>query len=166
MEHPFVRHTVLMECLEYFFHEDMVTWTKKRNCSVCKISQNTSMKTWIYKPPEIIIFHLKRFEYKDQLKRKINTYVNFPLKNLDLSAFISPFHVKHQKYDLYAVVNHSGDMDDGHYTAYCKHPKTKQWNAFNDTRCYIISEATVQTSSAYLLFYTSQLFCMPRKTSS
>jgi ubiquitin C-terminal hydrolase len=28
-------------------------------------------------------------------------------------------------YDLYAVANHFGDLDEGHYTAYCFNPVFK-----------------------------------------
>ncbi|KAM4678283.1 ubiquitin carboxyl-terminal hydrolase 50 isoform 2-T2 [Discoglossus pictus] len=156
----------LQECLECFFQQVMLTWSDKIFCTFCKIKQDTSVKVRICKPPKIIIFHLKRFEYEGQLKRKLKTNITFPLKNLDLSPFFSPFNLKHPKYNLYAVVNHFGDMDEGHYTAYCKNAGTKQWNAFDDARIYNITEAMVQSSSAYILFYTSQAFSVPRKTSS
>ncbi|MEE6503183.1 hypothetical protein FKM82_004763 [Ascaphus truei] len=156
----------LQECLECFFQKVTLPWTDKIYCSCCTTKQNTSVKVSICKPPKIIIFHLKRFEYQGQIKRKLKTNVTFPVKNLDLSSFISPIKGKHPKYNLYAVLNHFGELDHGHYTAYCKNTGTKQWHAFDDTKSSNIQEATVQTSAAYILFYTSQPFCLPTKKSS
>ena len=45
------------------------------------------------------------------------------------------------KYNLFAVSNHSGSAFGGHYTAYCKHPESKEWHSFNDSR-YVIRVST------------------------
>ncbi|XP_075711344.1 ubiquitin carboxyl-terminal hydrolase 50 [Rhinoderma darwinii] len=126
--------TSLQECLDCFFQQVMLTRTDKILCPVCKIKQDASVKAQIWKLPKILILHLKRFQYKGHLKRKLKTTIDFPLKNLDLSPFLSSSSEKHQKYKLYAVVNHFGELEFGHYTAFCKHPGTKEWNAFDDIR--------------------------------
>ncbi|XP_073506940.1 ubiquitin carboxyl-terminal hydrolase 50 isoform X2 [Phyllobates terribilis] len=158
--------TSLQECLECFFQQVTLTRTDKIFCPFCKMKQNATVKSQIWKLPRILILHLKRFEYKSHKKRKLKTSVDFPLNHLDLSPFLSSCNVKQHKYKLYAVVNHFGELDFGHYTAFCKHPGTKEWNAFDDIRCFQISESMVKTSSAYILFYTSQTFGLPKKTSS
>ncbi|XP_063782064.1 inactive ubiquitin carboxyl-terminal hydrolase 50 [Pseudophryne corroboree] len=158
--------TSLQQCLECFFQQVMLTLTDKIFCPYCKMKQDTSVKVRICKLPKILILHLKRFEYQGRVKRKLKTNVTFPLTHLDLSPFVSAVKVKHSMYSLYAVVNHSGELDFGHYTAYCKHPGTKEWNAFDDMKHFSIAESTVQTPLAYMLFYTSQTFNSPKKTSS
>ena len=44
----------------------------------------------IYKTPEILIVHLKRFSTSRSMfgSRKLNNYVEFPINGLDLSNFI------------------------------------------------------------------------------
>ena len=37
-------------------------------------------------------------------------------------------------YCLYAISNHSGTAYGGHYTATCKHVKSKKWFTFNDSQ--------------------------------
>ena len=39
-------------------------------------------------------------------------------------------------YDLVGIVNHSGDIDYGHYTAECRNPANKKWYTFNDSSVY------------------------------
>ena len=43
-------------------------------------------------------------------------------------------------YDLYGVVNHHGNVNFGHYTAYCKNWKTGKWYDFNDSMVSEIDE--------------------------
>ncbi|KAG1703682.1 Ubiquitin carboxyl-terminal hydrolase 31 [Nymphon striatum] len=57
-------------------------------------------------------------------------------------------------YDLYAVCNHHGNLQSGHYTAVCKNPTNKKWFLFDDTKLKPIDNyKDIITSSAYLLFY-------------
>jgi ubiquitin C-terminal hydrolase len=55
------------------------------------------------------------------------------------------------KYNLYAVSNHSGSLDFGHYFAYIK--LKDSWYEFNDSfisKCYTFNN---NSSTAYVLFY-------------
>ncbi|XP_063104721.1 inactive ubiquitin carboxyl-terminal hydrolase 50 isoform X4 [Cavia porcellus] len=54
--------------------------------------------------------------------------------------------------------NHFGDLDGGHYTASCRNSVTQAWYSFDDTRVSEIPAPLVQTSMAYLLFYSWQPF--------
>ncbi|RWS15006.1 ubiquitin specific protease-like protein [Dinothrombium tinctorium] len=61
-------------------------------------------------------------------------------------------------YDLYAVCNHNGNMQSGHYTAYCKNPVDGKWYFFDDTKVTPVPEDTVVTADAYILFYQRRCF--------
>lgn len=54
-------------------------------------------------------------------------------------------------YDLLAVVNHSGSMAQGHYTAFVK--EIGKWFRFDDTWVREVDEEEVVASEAYILFY-------------
>lgn len=58
-----------------------------------------------------------------------------------------------QLYELYALINHSGGMGSGHYTAHIKLPDENRWYNFNDTHVSSISEDEVCPGAAYVLFY-------------
>lgn len=49
---------------------------------------------------------------------KLDTDVDFPIKNLDLGPFILHKDGKPVIYDLFAVSNHYGNLGFGHYTAF------------------------------------------------
>jgi ubiquitin C-terminal hydrolase len=75
----------------------------------------------IYKAPEFLIIHLKRFSHQRASlfgSRKIQEFVDFPLEGLDLTYQVINGDTN-AVYDLYAVSNHYGSLNGGHYTAYC-----------------------------------------------
>ena len=68
-----------------------------------------------------MIICLTRFlkEGKFSHYTKNNSFVEFPIENLDMEKYIcGP--KKNSKYDLFAVSQHYGSMGGGHYTAICK----------------------------------------------
>ncbi|NXN30948.1 UBP50 hydrolase, partial [Nycticryphes semicollaris] len=143
----------LEDCLKCFFQQDTLTWNNQIHCSLCGTKQDAVVKATITKAPRIIIFHLKRFEWQDKHKGKLSTAIRYPLNNLDLSPYMAQPVRRATEYSLSAVVNHSGFLDDGHYTALCKHSVTTNWYRFDDDHVTEIPNSSVQSDTAYLLFY-------------
>uniref|UniRef100_A0A3P8R4Q0 Ubiquitin carboxyl-terminal hydrolase n=1 Tax=Astatotilapia calliptera TaxID=8154 RepID=A0A3P8R4Q0_ASTCA len=120
--------------------------------------------------PPVITLHLKRFHQAGMNLRKVNRHVDFPLI-LDLAPFCSASCKnlavgERVLYSLYGIVEHSGSMRGGHYTAYvkvrlsqCFGNKTLtplsqgQWVYVSDTTVQMVPESRVLNSQAYLLFY-------------
>lgn len=70
-----------------------------------------------------MIIHLKRFSYNRFLKDKLETFVDFPIDDFDVSSYTVEKDEDNQscfRYKLYAVSNHYGGMGGGHYTAFAK----------------------------------------------
>lgn len=106
---------------------------------------------------------------------KLQNMVKFPLTGLDMtphvvkrsqSSWSLPSHWSPWRrpyglgrdpedyiYDLYAVCNHHGTMQGGHYTAYCKNSVDGLWYCFDDSDVQQLSEDEVCTQTAYILFY-------------
>ncbi|KAM6185674.1 ubiquitin carboxyl-terminal hydrolase 45 [Rhynchocyon petersi] len=132
--------------------------------------------------PTILILHLKRFHQAGLSLRKVNRHVDFPLM-LDLAPFCSAT-CKNVSlgdkvlYGLYGVVEHSGSMKGGHYTAYVKvrtpsknllehvtgkknlpglaeseSESTGQWFHVSDAHVQMVPESRALSAQAYLLFY-------------
>lgn len=123
------------------------------NCSDCK-NTKCSKQAHFWSLPNYLIVHLKRF---DNQNNKIQSHVEFPIDNLDLTPFISKD--KHDKnnyiYSLYAVTYHSGDTSNGHYWSSCRN-LDGNWYNFNDgniTKYTKLSKNTIVNNNAYILFY-------------
>lgn len=64
-------------------------------------------------------------------------------------------------YELYAVCNHMGGLQGGHYTAHCRSGTSEcrgrvsagEWHTFDDARVGPITTSRVGGASAYVLFY-------------
>ncbi|XP_023373995.1 ubiquitin carboxyl-terminal hydrolase 45 [Otolemur garnettii] len=132
--------------------------------------------------PAILILHLKRFHQAGLSLRKVNRHVDFPLM-LDLAPFCSAT-CKNANvgekvlYGLYGIVEHTGSMRGGHYTAYVKvrtpsrkllehitgkknvfglkEPGTESaghWVHVSDASVQVVPESRALGAQAYLLFY-------------
>lgn len=90
-----------------------------RYCPGCKLHRQASKKLDLWRLPEILVIHLKRFSYSHFMKNKLETFVDFPIDDLDLSNYIGHRNCQSSyRYMLYAVSNHYGSMGGGHYTAF------------------------------------------------
>ncbi|XP_037233578.1 ubiquitin carboxyl-terminal hydrolase 16 isoform X1 [Falco rusticolus] len=184
-------------CLYQFTRNEKLTETNKLLCDVCTQrhygpKKNTkSEKKYIYTnakkqmlislAPPILTLHLKRFQQAGFNLQKVNRHIKFP-EVIDLAPFctakcknVAEGNTK-VLYSLYGVVEHSGTMRSGHYTAYAKmrnmnnhlsdlvlrgqspealetEPVKGQWFHISDTHVQAVSASKVLSSQAYLLFY-------------
>ncbi|KAL7848770.1 hypothetical protein SRHO_G00203930 [Serrasalmus rhombeus] len=142
----------LMDCMRLFTKEDVLDGDEKPTCYRCKARRRCTKKFTIQRFPKILVLHLKRFSEARVRSSKLSTFVNFPMKDLDLREFASD-RSSSAVYNLYAVSNHSGTTMGGHYTAYCCSPATGEWYTYNDSRVTPMSSSQVRSSDAYVLFY-------------
>jgi len=152
-------------CTEYEFNQKVkcISMSEKLSendpwyCNKCKKHQLATKKFDLWKLPDVLIIHLKRFSYTQYHREKINSKIHFPLTDLQLSDFCTNPEMKDSNYDLFAVSNHMGGLGGGHYTAYAKNFLDKKWYELNDSRVSPIDEDRVESriisSSAYVLFY-------------
>ncbi|OWF43003.1 ubiquitin carboxyl-terminal hydrolase 45-like [Mizuhopecten yessoensis] len=137
---PSSRECSIMSCLHQFTSAELLTGNNRFGCAQCTRIKNkqypnkekkdkqysiASKQYLIFTPPPILTLHLKRFEQVGYSSRKVNRHVDFPFV-LDLAPYCSSLcqGIKpgQQKilYALYGVVEHSGRLNAGHYTAYVK----------------------------------------------
>ncbi|XP_021892460.1 ubiquitin carboxyl-terminal hydrolase 8-like isoform X2 [Carica papaya] len=143
----------LYKCLEAFLKEEPLGPEDMWYCPNCKKHRQAIKKLDLWRLPEILVIHLKRFSYSRFFKNKLETFVDFPVDDLDLSGYIT--HKNRQSsnhYMLYAMSNHYGGMGGGHYTASVAHQRCR-WYEFDDESVSPISEDDIKTSAAYVLFY-------------
>lgn len=93
-----------------------------RYCPQCKEHRQASKKLDLWRLPDVLVIHLKRFSYSRWLKNKLDTFVDFPIHNLDVSKYVKTKDSSEgtYMYELYAISNHYGGLGGGHYSAYSK----------------------------------------------
>ncbi|VVB11856.1 unnamed protein product [Arabis nemorensis] len=154
----------LFSCLEAFLAEEPLGPDDMWYCPGCKEHRQANKKLDLWKLPDILVVHLKRFTFSRYFKNKIDTFVNFPIHDLDLSKYVKNKDGQSYLYELYAISNHYGFMGDGHYTAFAKLMDENEWYDFNDSHVSGVNESELKTSAAYVLFYQRVKKSEPEKS--
>ncbi|XP_052796046.1 ubiquitin carboxyl-terminal hydrolase 3-like [Mya arenaria] len=156
----------LSECLTHFTEVEELEETELYMCTGCKKKQRSTKKFWIRRLPNVLCLHVKRFKWVTSFRQKLETYIDFPLTNLDMNKYILDMHetrgttVGSNIYDLAAVIVHHGSgAGSGHYTAYVLHEG--QWYHFNDSTVTACEPETVARCKAYILFYIRREIRLP-----
>ncbi|XP_072124584.1 ubiquitin carboxyl-terminal hydrolase 31 isoform X2 [Mobula birostris] len=165
----------LSQCFHLYTKEEQLAPDDAWRCPHCKQLQQGSIKLSLWTLPDVLIIHLKRFKQEGDKRTKLQNLVKFPLTGLDMtphvvkrsqSSWSLPSHWSPWRrpyglgrdpedylYDLYAVCNHHGTMQGGHYTAYCKNSVDGLWYCFDDSDVQQLLDEDVCKQTAYILFY-------------
>ena len=152
-------YTSLDDCLTKFHKPELLE--NEMRCKKCSDLTPHIKRLEIFIPPPVLIIQLKRFRQTGVVWRKIQTSVDFPVRNLDTSAFVTDLRLLkdmgiESKYNLHGTINHYGSMSAGHYTSCARNPFDKKWYLYDDHACHEITDSSIEKESAYILFYIRQ----------
>uniref|UniRef100_A0A7N5K4S4 Ubiquitin carboxyl-terminal hydrolase n=1 Tax=Ailuropoda melanoleuca TaxID=9646 RepID=A0A7N5K4S4_AILME len=150
---PFVK---LKDCIELFTTKEKLGAEDPWYCPNCKEHQQATKKLDLWSLPPVLVVHLKRFSYSRYMRDKLDTLVDFPINDLDMSEFLINPNAGPCRYNLIAVSNHYGGMGGGHYTAFAKNKDDGKWYYFDDSSVSTASEDQIVSKAAYVLFYQRQ----------
>uniref|UniRef100_A0A8C8EHZ6 Ubiquitin carboxyl-terminal hydrolase n=1 Tax=Oncorhynchus tshawytscha TaxID=74940 RepID=A0A8C8EHZ6_ONCTS len=136
----------LKDCIELFT-------TKEEYCPKCKEHQQATKKLDLWSLPPVLVVHLKRFSYSRYMRDKLDSLVDFPLSDIEMSEFLIDPNAGPCRYDLIAVSNHYGGMGRGHYTAYAKNKDDDKRYNFDNSPA---NKDQIVSKAAYVLFYQRQ----------
>ncbi|XP_060696715.1 ubiquitin carboxyl-terminal hydrolase 31 isoform X2 [Hemiscyllium ocellatum] len=139
----------LSQCFHLYTKEEQLAPDDAWRCPHCKQLQQGSIKLSLWTLPDVLIIHLKRFKQEGDKRTKLQNLVKFPLTGLDMtphvvkrsqSSWSLPSHWSPWRrpyglgrdpedylYDLYAVCNHHGTMQGGHYTGSTSSSLCEHW---------------------------------------
>ena len=131
----------LNECIHNTLHdEDLDTlWYDEKTGSKKKLKK----KTKIGYLSKILVIHLKRWTNNLSKNSAVITFDEM----LDMSPFSTD---ENSLYELFAIINHEGNIFGGHYFSYIKKNK---WYEFNDAHIKEIHSSTIVNEKNYCLFY-------------
>uniref|UniRef100_A0A8C2J979 Ubiquitin carboxyl-terminal hydrolase 4 n=1 Tax=Cyprinus carpio TaxID=7962 RepID=A0A8C2J979_CYPCA len=141
----------LRECIELFTTMETLGEHDPWYCPTCKKHQQATKKFDLWSLPRILVVHLKRFSYNRCWRDKLDTVVDFPIRDLNMSEFVCDPKADPYVYDLIAVSNHYGGMGGGHYTAYGKNKMDGKWYYFDDSSVSSSTEDQIVVRLAVVL---------------
>jgi ubiquitin C-terminal hydrolase len=119
------------------------------HCPKCHKFTQAKMANQITRLPKVFMICLKRFQQGNRNFSKLNHLVDFPLQ-LDMGKHSPGGRV----YELWAVINHFGGLQNGHYKATSR-DLAGRWHEYNDEQVTSLSPESLVSRSAYVLFYRS-----------
>src|SRR2546426_106878 len=82
-----------------FTSEERLSKSDPWYCSRCKQFQCAMKKLDLWRLPNVLIIHLKRFRYNRNNRDKISTLVDFPISGLDLSQWMAKGMYPHGRFE-------------------------------------------------------------------
>lgn len=171
----------LGSCLRKFTKPETLG-SKEYSCSKCKQAPHQVTKQLsIRELPPVLSVQFKRFEHRTGDKaaaKKIDTRVRFPAsinmapyttfavsgsgkgpskgktKYPNSDPFPYPGPDAMYEYDLFAVICHEGQIDNGHYTNFARFQD--EWYRFDDEKVTPATLTQCLKSSAYMCFYVKK----------
>lgn len=141
----------LRECLDSFIAAENMSDIQ---CSSCKCSRDQSKRLFIQVLPTTLVFHIKRFEATNGLRKNV-TRLSFGVQEV-----FAPYTTSRNiggKYNLQAVIQHTGQLAGGHYISFVKDSHSGFWFKFDDAFVYRVSEERVLSSEPYMLIYSKDM---------
>ncbi len=164
----------LYDCLDNYCYQELLSADDAYSCEGCKTKVDATKVLKIWTLPKVMIIQLKRFNsqggpnvmgLRNMLKN--NRHIQFPT-TLNMTKYVTNPTVREpgstgdqinglQLFNLIGVIEHSGSLHGGHYTAKCDVngglSQTPRWMSFNDTHVSPIDEASIVSTNAYVLIY-------------
>ncbi len=115
----------VQDCIKAFIKDEEMAETGYK-CGKCKSGSSLVKGMSIYRLPNVLCLHLKRFYNSSIRREKLNTTVDIPLM-LDMAPYaprsskslyitlVEHESIKRSKYQLVGISHHSGTLYGGHY---------------------------------------------------
>ena len=150
---PISEKKTLIDCFDLYTEIEELGEDNKILNDKTKLKENATKQILFWSLPNILVISFKRFLNNG---RKQQSFIDFPIDNLNLSKYVVGYDKHSYVYDLYGICNHSGNTGGGHYYAYIKNANGT-WYEFNDAR---VEEFTnldkLKSPYAYCFFYRKQ----------
>ena len=130
----------LDDCLNETGKSETLSENNAWYCPNCKEHRRAEKKLELWKIPDILVMHLKRFSSNRSFRDKLEIFVDYPVEGLDMTSRV----IEHEPgksmiYDLIAVDMHYGGLGGGHYTAYAQNFINKTWYEYNGKHSWPMS---------------------------
>nr|XP_043878032.1 ubiquitin carboxyl-terminal hydrolase 7-like isoform X1 [Solea senegalensis] len=142
----------VVDSIDQYFQTSHFNGENQMYCDKCDSKSDATINCQMKHHPEVLTLLLKRFDYDYSCRRHVK---NDCIVDVPFVLQIP----KNQMYELFAVVEHFGDLRSGHYTATIKSQDDERWYNFDDNSVKLLDYQPFQTDktekyhNAYLLFY-------------
>lgn len=146
-----IKKLTLDDCFKNFIKEEKLKEGEEWNCTFCNKKVLAKKKLELYYLPKIFVVCLTRFSKDNENIQKNQEEVDFKINGMNMKEYMIGPDKEHSKYNLFAIIQHIGTLENGHYTSVCNNMGI--WYKYNDSSVNEIEINGEDNSSAYILFY-------------
>ena len=141
------KNITLYNCFEETFKDEELSGDNAWQDDTDKTKKHVIKTTRLGYLPPILSIHLKRWNHN---LNKNNKFIDIPLL-LDLRPLMILQYQEGTEYQLFGIINHSGNISGGHYTSYIR--RNDRWFLMDDTQVTEVNENEIINPRNYCLFY-------------
>ena len=141
----------LRDALNHYTNAELLTKDDKPYCEECEENTTTTKTITLFKLPQILIIHLRRFDYETQQKNSKAISIS---ETLNVTDFCSEA-ASTVTYTLSGVIVHRGEagsfLKSGHFLTYIK---KNEWYQKNDSKVRnVVSFDDICKEDGYIFFF-------------
>lgn len=146
-----ISHLSLDDCLKSHFSDEEMSHTLNNPYYDDKEKKYKDVlkRVNLYNEPPYLIIQLKRWNMNLKKNQRV---IQYDPKGIHLDHFYHKNVPCKSKYELFGIINHSGNVFGGHYFSYIKGFNGK-WYEFNDTIVKEIPSSKLLTNKNYCFIY-------------
>lgn len=155
---PESKNVDIIDCFMDYFHSEELE--DKIDCDTCKTKTLTDKNMSLWRFPNVLILHLKRYtQHSTGQYTRNNCIVDFSEELVFQDKDENTNGAAQRRcisYKLKSIVNHYGYTPmGGHYSTFLKYknPKKFNWIHVDDSNVYDHSDNNIVTNAAYILLY-------------
>lgn len=146
-------HLTIQQCLDHHLSSEEMNsengnqYYDDKECVYKDVIKRSSL----YNSPPYLIIQLKRWNMNLKKNQRI---IQYDTSGIDMKKYHHPDSLdkSNSSYELFGIINHSGNVFGGHYFSYIKGFNGK-WYEFNDTNVKEIPISKLQANKNYCFIY-------------
>lgn len=143
----------LDELFQNYIAHEALTNVNQLYCAYCEKKTDASKKTTFYQQPNTLVIMIKKYQKYMNNIFKSNIKIDYD-HEFDIAPYMPDEPTGSTKYELYAVIRHSGSTGGGHYYSYVKNAMNNQWFICDDGDVYgVENPKDPLDANGYILFY-------------
>ena len=141
----------LDECLKSFIKEEKLSKGEEWDCPYCFNKVLAKKKIEFYYLPKIFIICFARFTKENNELVKNEEDIEFKINDMDMKEYMIGPDREHSIYDLFAIIQHYGTIENGHYISICNN--SGRWYKYDDSQIRNVDINEQLGPKSYILFY-------------
>lgn len=144
--------STVQSSIDNFLESEELSGVNSYFCHYCNSYQTATVEKEVAECSSILVLQLKRFAYNKGLVSKVCSPVTSYPGTVSIPITVDSEVSCRKHYNLRAVINHSGNLNNGHYTTVAYNQVHGKWFHCNDRAVVPCKQSLLNGVQPYILF--------------